>query len=273
MTNIAFKGKGVIQNHHLGAPQHALALDAKRSLWRDKRNPPTLRDNAIIHGDNLLALKALLPTHAGKIKCVYIDPPYNTGNENWVYNDNVNNPMIKQWLGETVNADDLTKHDKWLCMMYPRLQLLYELLAPDGVIFISIDDNEVHHLRMLMDEIFGSENFLNQFAWVNNLKGRQIAKLGAARTHEYIVAYAKSIEGTAAWSSISIKKATRLMPDTYKMGEYAVLQDKIGAYVIKNELHNTNSAFNEKTRPNLVFKIHYCPATNKVLFTDVDSAK
>jgi len=211
MTNIAFKGKGVIQSHHLGAPQHALALDAKRSLWRDKRNPPTLRDNAIIHGDNLLALKALLPTHAGKIKCVYIDPPYNTGAENWVYNDNVNNPMIKQWLGATVNADDLTKHDKWLCMMCPRLQLLRELLAEDGVIFISIDDNEQHRLRMVMDEIFGGENFVATIIW-HKMDSPKNTALHFSEDHDFIAVYARN---ASEWRPNALPRSQEML-DRYK---------------------------------------------------------
>lgn len=112
-------------------------------------------DNMIIKGDNLLALKALLPRFEGKIKCIYIDPPYNTGNENWVYNDNVNSPKIKKWLNKVVDKDDLSRHDKWLCMMLPRLKLLHRLLSDDGVIFISIDDNEMANLKLLCDEVMG----------------------------------------------------------------------------------------------------------------------
>src|SRR5439155_21572011 len=115
-----------------------------------------------VQGDNLLALKALLPYYAGRVKCIYVDPPYNTGNENWVYNDNVNSLEIRQWLGQTVGkeAEDLSRHDKWLCMMYPRLALLKEFLTEDGAIFISIDDVEIAQLRLIMDEIFGVNNFL-----------------------------------------------------------------------------------------------------------------
>lgn len=120
-------------------------------------------ENMIIHGDNLDALKALLPRYEGRVKCIYIDPPYNTGNEGWVYNDNVNDPKIKKWLGEVVGkeGEDLTRHDKWLCMMYPRLKLLQKLLAEDGVVFISIDDREQVSLRMICNEIFGEHNFLH----------------------------------------------------------------------------------------------------------------
>lgn len=271
MPTLDFKGKQFIYGHHLTVPIRTLKINADKSLTGD--NDPSLNDNLIIHGDNLHVLKALLPKYAGKIKCIYIDPPYNTGNENWVYNDNVNSPIMQAWLEKhsPVDHEDLERHDKWLCMMWPRLHLLRELLADDGTIFISIDDNERHRLRMLMDEIFGVENFLNCFAWINNLKGRQIAKSGAARTHESILTYTKSVENAITWHPISIKKATQLMPDAYKMAEYEILYDEIGAYVVKNELHNTNSKFNEKTRPNLVFNIHYCPKTNEVRFTDMDS--
>lgn len=126
------------------------------ALLMVNNNPnPNDNGNKIIHGDNLEALKSLLPEYEGRVKCIYIDPPYNTGNESWVYNDNVNHPKIKKWLGEVVGKDgeDLARHDKWLCMMYPRLKLLHKLLAKDGAIFISIDDNEQAHLKLLCDEI------------------------------------------------------------------------------------------------------------------------
>ncbi|MBU1088707.1 site-specific DNA-methyltransferase, partial [Patescibacteria group bacterium] len=168
MAQINFKGKSIIWNHHLGVKYHQLIPKKNKSVT-DKVN---LRDNLIVHGDNLKALKALLPTYAGKIKCIYIDPPYNTGNEKWAYNDNLSHPMFKDWLKKVVDREDLTRHDKWLCMMTPRLKLLRELLSEDGVIFISIDDNEQHRLRMLMDEIFGEENFIANFIW-NHRKSSQ----------------------------------------------------------------------------------------------------
>jgi adenine-specific DNA-methyltransferase len=121
----------------------------------------------LIHGDNLDALKSLLPRYEGRVKCIYIDPPYNTGNENWVYNDNVNDPKIKKWLGEVVGreGEDLSRHDKWLCMMYPRLKLLQRLLADDGAIFISIDENEQANLKLICDEIWGASNFRTMVSW------------------------------------------------------------------------------------------------------------
>ena len=156
MPTLEFKGKQHIYAHHLTVPYRPLKPDEKRSC-----NSTGTNDNLIIHGDNLHALKALLPRYANRVKCIYIDPPYNTGNEGWNYNDNVNSPLMQKWLTENrpVDNEDMERHDKWLCMMWPRLHLLRELLGDDGIIFVSIDDNEQHHLRMMMDEIFGAKNF------------------------------------------------------------------------------------------------------------------
>lgn len=151
-------------------------------------------ENKIINGDNLEALKALLPEYEGRIKCIYIDPPYNTSatpeNRGWVYNDNVDSPKIRKWLGEVVGKEfeDLTRHDKWLCMMYPRLKLLQKLLANDGVIFISIDDNEQANLKLLCDEIFGISNFIGIFSWVRKKKGSFLSKT-LRKMVEYIFCY------------------------------------------------------------------------------------
>ncbi len=122
---------------------------------------------------NLEALKALLPEFEGRVKCIYIDPPYNTGNEGWVYNDNVNDPRMQKWLQQVVGkeGEDLTRHDKWLCMMYPRLKLLHKLLAANGSIWVSIDDIEVANLRLVLDEIFGAGNF------VGNVIGEKLIPL------------------------------------------------------------------------------------------------
>jgi len=164
MPTLEFKGKQFVYAHHLSVPFRQLEVDKDKSL-SDK---PGLDDNLIIHGDNLHALKALLPQYAGKVKCIYIDPPYNTGNEGWCYNDNVNAPLIKEWLKRSANPvdkEDLERHDKWCSMMWPRLSLLRELLAPDGVIFVSIDDNEHAHLKLIMDELFGEECFVASVVW------------------------------------------------------------------------------------------------------------
>jgi adenine-specific DNA-methyltransferase len=186
MVSLDYKGKKIIQNLHLGVEYHQLVPDKKKSLTEKI----SLEDNLILHGDNLKALKALLPNYANKIKCIYIDPPYNTGNEGWKYNDNVNSPMIQEWLGKEVGADDLTRHDKWLCMMTPRLKLLRELLSDDGVIFISIDDNEQHRLRALMDEIFGEENFITNIIWQKKYSPQNDANY-FSDMHDFMVVYAK----------------------------------------------------------------------------------
>ncbi len=177
MPTLHWIGKEKVINHHLDVPYRVLDHQytfnesaASTSSTTDSAPvtepvevPGVGTGNKIIHGDNLEALKSLLPEYEGKIKCIYIDPPYNTGNEGWVYNDNVNDPKIKKWLGQVVGkeAEDLTRHDKWLCMMYPRLKLLHKLLAEDGAIFISIDDNEQANLKLLCDEIFGGGNFFD----------------------------------------------------------------------------------------------------------------
>lgn len=179
-------GKEAVVNHDKEVPFRLLKKVKGVSVGEDSQN-------LIVHGDNLEGLKALMPYYYGKIKCIYIDPPYNTGNENWVYNDKVNSPKIKQWLQKTVKSDDLTRHDKWLSMMYPRLKLLRDLLSNDGVIFISIDDNEHCHLKLLMDELFGEENFVGSFIWRKKEGGGQ-ADANFVREHEYIMVFRKSPE-------------------------------------------------------------------------------
>ena len=191
MAQIQFKGKTFVQNHHLLVKYHEL-IPVKGKSLTDK---VSLHDNLIIHGDNLKALKALLPLYAGKIKCVYIDPPYNTGNENWRYNDNVNSPMMQEWLGKVVDREDLTRHDKWLCMMMPRLKLIRDLLDPGGTVFVSIDDIEVAKLRLLMDDIFGEERFLAQFCWQSRQNKDNRNVTGVSIDHEYILCYGTKLRG------------------------------------------------------------------------------
>ena len=190
MPTLQFKGKSIIETYHHTVPHHRLEFAADLSLL-PKGQKPSLDDNLIIEGDNLLALKALLPTHAGKVKCVYIDPPYNTGNEGWVYNDNLTQPQFKEWIGQTVGkeGEDATRHDKWCCMMYPRLQLLKELLRDDGSIWVSIGDDEIHTLRMLLNETFGEENFVATIVWKNSTGPKQSNLLSIS--HDYILCYAR----------------------------------------------------------------------------------
>lgn len=191
MPSLQFKGKSIVWNHHLAVPYHELIPRKEKSLNKKL----SLHDNVILHGDNLLALKALLPTYAGKVKCIYIDPPYNTGNEGWAYNDKANSPMLQEWLGKAVDREDLTRHDKWLCMMTPRLRLLRELLREDGVMFISIDDNEQHRLRQLMDEIFGEEKFIAQFIWKSRQNKDNRNTTGVSIDHEYVLCYGSRLRG------------------------------------------------------------------------------
>lgn len=196
MPTLNFLGKTFVQNHHLAVSHRQLIPKPELSLT-DK---VSLYDNLIVQGDNLEALKALLPTYSGKVKCIYIDPPYNTGNEGWVYNDNVKAPLIKEWLGNIVGkeGEDLTRHDKWLCMMTPRLKLLRELLTEDGVIFVSIDDNEQANLKLLMDEVFGDQNFISNIIWQKKYSPANDAKY-FSDDHDFIVCYAKNkIQGDTA---------------------------------------------------------------------------
>lgn len=187
MPELNFKGKEFVYNHHLSVPYCPLVPNAKKSI-----GDADLSGNLIIHGDNLVALKTLLPHYAGKVDVIYIDPPYNTGNESWRYNDNVNSPMMREWLASNpVNKDDLLRHDKWLALMYPRLRLLHELLAEHGVILVSIDDNEFHHLRGVMNEVFREVNWVGTIVWKNVTDNNPT---NISTEHEYVVCYAKNKE-------------------------------------------------------------------------------
>lgn len=191
MPTLNWIGKEAVVKHHKEVPYRLLEPLAELSVGDADS------DNLIVQGDNLHALKALLPRYAGQVKCIYIDPPYNTGNESWVYNDNVNSPEIKRWLGAVVGkeGETLDRHDRWLCMMYPRLLLLKKFLKEDGIIFVSIDDFELHHLRLLMDEIFGAACYKNTIAVRRGIKNVQaqfedVSALSLG--HEYILVYSKS---------------------------------------------------------------------------------
>ncbi|MCZ7611418.1 MAG: site-specific DNA-methyltransferase [Ignavibacterium sp.] len=204
MPTLSWIGKEAVEKHHLEIPYRLLEYDDSLSVG-DKES-----GNLIIQGDNLHALKALLPYYAGKIKCIYIDPPYNTGNEKWAYNDNVNSPEITKWLNEVVGreGEDLTRHDKWLCMMYPRLQLLKKLLKPNGILFASIDDNEVHSMRFLLDEIFGRNNFVSQLGWQKVYSPKNQSTY-FSNDYEFILCYAKNIN----------KCTINLLPRTAEMNK------------------------------------------------------
>ena len=193
MPTLDWIGKNKVVNHHLDVPY--CVLDRKYSYDEAGRHEDgSDSGNMIIHGDNLIALKSLLPQYEGRVKCIYIDPPYNTGNENWVYNDNVNDPRIKKWLGDVVGkeGEDLSRHDKWLCMMYPRLKLLHRLLSDNGVIFISIDDNQLYELKLICNEIFGQTNFVANAVWQKRTSPDMRKRVSTG--HEYVLIFAKNIE-------------------------------------------------------------------------------
>ena len=187
MPTLDWIGKKAVINHHNEVPFHLLKDAADLSVGEVGSG------NLLVEGDNLVALKALLPYYAGQVKCIYIDPPYNTGNEGWIYNDNVNSPEIRKWLGKAVGGEieDLSRHDKWLCMMYPRLCLLRELLSNEGAIIVSIDSNEISFLRLLMDEIFSPSCFVAELIWKSRQHLDSRSKNGISLDHEYLLVYEK----------------------------------------------------------------------------------
>ena len=244
MPTLEWIGKSKVINHHQDVPFRV--LERKYSFDENgQHDEDNGSENMIIRGDNLEALKALLPRYEGRVKCIYIDPPYNTGNEGWVYNDNVNDPKIKKWLGEVVGkeGEDLTRHDKWLCMMYPRLKLLQKLLADDGVIFISIDSNEKYNLKLLCDEIFGTSKFIADIAVVNNLKGRSDDRY-IATAHEGLLIYHN---GAFVTNGVAV-------PDEYAT-EYK-LADARGKYRLQG-LRKRGAGSRREDRPNMFYPFFY----------------
>lgn len=247
MPTLDFKGKPSVYSHHLSVPFRELVPDAGKSHPPAPDGDPgkvgetTLDGNLIIHGDNLEALKALLPRYAGKVDVIYIDPPYNTGNEGWAYNDNVNSPLMKAWLGEVVDKDDLERHDKWLCMMWPRLQLMRELLSQKGSIWITLDDNEYHHAKAILDEIFDETNFLANISWEKRYTRSNNAKKFYSLIDRILV-YRKSEELTTIDESRNEKSDSNYAnPDNDPRGEWTT-----SSYV--------NPATKDKRR-NLVYEI------------------
>lgn len=209
MPTLTWTGKDKVVNHHHDVPLRVLQREYTHPA--PAGTPANSTDNRIIHGDNLEALKSLLPEFEGRVNCIYIDPPYNTGKEGWVYNDAMNDPRIKKWLGQVVGkeGEDLTRHDKWLCMMYPRLKLLYRLLAKDGVIFISIDDNEQANLKLIMDEIFGARNIIGSMVWKNATDNNPTR---IVPEHEYVLCYSRKSDAVEKiWKSASIASKEKLL--------------------------------------------------------------
>lgn len=246
MPTLNWIGKDKVVNHHMDVPykilEHSYGFDNGKQAQTE-----TNSGNKIIHGDNLEALKALLPKYEGKIKCIYIDPPYNTGNEAWVYNDNVTDPKIKKWLEKVVGkeGEDLARHDKWLCMIYPRLKLLSKLLSDDGVIFISIDEYEHDYLHLIADEIFGRSNRIQTFIWKKTYGGGAKSK-HAVNLHEYVLFYAKNINQI---------NTLELPPDDSILKYYKFKDDNFdlrGPYRLQPLATNSMDE-----RPNLRYPIHF----------------
>lgn len=188
MTELHFKGKEFVYNHHLSVPFHPLVPHADKGIGE-----VAFDGNLIVQGDNLKALKALMPMYAGKVDCIFIDPPYNTGNEGWAYNDNVNSPVIKEWLeSNPIGIEDGLRHDKWCAMMWPRLKLLHELLDDHGVMFVTVDDNEAHRLTNICNEIFGEDNHVATFIW-RKVDSPNDNKVAITPDHDYVVCFAKNV--------------------------------------------------------------------------------
>lgn len=228
-------GKKAVVNHHREVPYRLIHCDREKSVGDPDAG------NLLVQGDNLEALKALLPYYAGKVKCIYIDPPYNTGNEGWVYNDNVSSPEIKAWLGSVVGkeAEDLSRHDKWLCMMYPRLRLLREFLDEDGFILVSIDDIELARMRLMLDEIFGPRGFVSCFVWKSRKFLDSRSTTNVSNDHEYILVYRMNEVARFRGSERDESKFNN--PD----------QDPRGLWMSRSILGLANA----QQRPNLHYKI------------------
>lgn len=250
MPTLEWIGKDKVVNHHLEVPYRV--LERQYSYDADGRHEAdNASENMVIHGDNLEALKALLPQYEGRVKCIYIDPPYNTGNEGWVYNDNVNDPRMRDWLHKTVGkeGEDLSRHDKWLCMMYPRLKLLQRLLAEDGAIFISIDDTEYANLKLICDEIFGMNCFVSNISWQRTYSTRNDSK-GIVNEVEHIAVYSKQPD----WNPNKLPR-TAEMDSKYKNPDNDIA------------LWRTDNAFapGAATHQGMVYAIQH-PFTGKMLY-------
>lgn len=209
MPSLDWIGKRAVVKHHKDVPFRLLEPVAALSCG----DPDS--GNLIVQGDNLDALKALLPRYAEQVKCIYIDPPYNTGNEGWVYNDNVNSPEIRRWLGEVVGkeGETLDRHDRWLCMMYPRLVLLKQFLRDDGVLFCSIGEDEIGHLRLLLDEIFGAKCHIETFIYVT--EGNTENAEDVTAVHDYVLAYARKPDAPRINPTIdpAVEEGSKLLRD------------------------------------------------------------
>ncbi len=185
MPTLDWIGKKAVVKHHMEVPYRLLRSENGLSAGEPGGG------NLLVQGDNLEALKALLPYYGGKVKCIYIDPPYNSGEQTWTYNDKVSSPEIDRWLGKTVGREyeDLTRHDKWLCMMYPRMSLLVKFLQPDGVLFVSVDDAEVYRFKLMMEEILHPSAFVTALIWKSRRNLDNRSKHNISVDHEYVMVY------------------------------------------------------------------------------------
>lgn len=243
MPTLEFKGKPFVYSHHLSVPFRELIVDKKKSFPGGAK--ASLDDNLIIHGDNLEALKALLPRYAGKVDVIYIDPPYNTGNEGWAYNDAVNSPLMKAWLGKVVDRDDLERHDKWLCMMWPRLQLMKELLSDTGSIWINLDDTEAHSAKIICDEIFGARNFVTTVVWQKmDSPSRNEAERAFSNYHDFLLVYANDKD------SVELSRQLRQsIIDAYP------LEWKEGRRARRRQLRKNGKSARRQDRPTLWYEL------------------
>lgn len=242
VTELTFKGKEFVYNHHLSVPFRPLVMHAEKSIGE-----ASLDGNLIIQGDNLHALKALLPLYAGKVDCIFIDPPYNTGNEGWCYNDNVNAPMIREWLDSNpVGIEDGLRHDKWCAMMWPRLRLLYELLSEKGTIWITLDVNEIHHAKLILSEIFGDENCLGVLVWEKSDSPRMDADTFSS-SHDFILVFAKNPEEMIF---------QRIEPeDDFTPNHYNLRDEQGRSYYLKPLRAMGSGEDTREARPSLYFRL------------------
>lgn len=245
MPDLTWIGKDKVKNYAEKVALHVLER---------RYNFGGASENKIIHGDNLLALKSLLPEYEGRVKCIYIDPPYNTGNENWIYNDNVKSPQIQKWLNQVVGkeGEDLSRHDKWLCMMYPRLKLLKKLLAEDGAIFISIDDNEQANLKLICDEIFNPNNYQATITYVRKTSGKQDSK-NFVKSTEFILVYGKS----------DLWQCNEILAEEQVIARYNKIAED-GRKYRETDLRKTGSGDRREDRPLMYYPFYYNPTTKEL---------
>ena len=244
MPELVFKGKEYVYNHHLTVPYRPLIPHADKSV-----GPGDLAGNLIIHGDNLHALKSLLPRYAGKVDVIFIDPPYNTGNENRSYNDNVNSPIMKEWLqSNPVNSEDMLRHDKWLCMMWPRLVLLRELLSERGSLWMTLDDNEIHRARGVLDEVFGEDCFVVSIAWQKRTSRENRSTFSPIFDH--LICYSKELAGS--WkiyrNLLPVEEGTPSNPDDDPRGPWFSIPFSAQGYR-KGQQYDINSPSGQTLRP------------------------